>query len=109
MQFPITRDRLQNYGNEEAMNVAVALKVEQTVKKICHGVEVVATNNREKFYTYRLVDETNLIPNIGGGIMARRYPPRPILNEVVVKLHELFPDCTIQVDPLKTYILIDWS
>lgn len=107
MQFPITRERLQNYAKDEAMNVAVALKVDEITKRICHGVEVIATNNREKSYTHPIRDVSVTVST--RGIWGRADVSRPILNEVLEKLHELFPDCTIQVDPLKTYILIDWS
>jgi hypothetical protein len=32
-----------------------------------------------------------------------------IKNRIYDKLKEIFPDCIIQMDPLKTYILIDWN
>jgi hypothetical protein len=32
-----------------------------------------------------------------------------IKDQIYSKLKEIFPDCIIQMDPLKTYILIDWN
>ena len=31
------------------------------------------------------------------------------IDRIIDGLKELFPDCLIQIDPLKTYILIDWN
>jgi hypothetical protein len=32
-----------------------------------------------------------------------------IKDQIYSKVKEIFPDCIIQIDPLKTYILIDWN
>jgi len=55
---------------------------------------------------YRLSDYQNLMPII-----------KPLseteIDEIKLKifegLKERFPDCLIQIDPLKTYIIIDWN
>jgi hypothetical protein len=108
MQFPITRERLQNYRKNEAVEAENRRRVDVMIKDICYHVEVVATRGKERTYkvdlNYRRQDV-----NIMGYTDQDLGMMPPVLDVILSKLHELFPDSTIQVDPLKTYILIDWS
>lgn len=105
MQFPITRERLQNYRKNEAAEAYAKERINKAVSEICHQVENIAKTGRDQKFTYTLT-RTNLTAQ---DLSADFGTVRPVLDDVLSKLRELFPDSTIQVDPLKTYILIDWS
>jgi hypothetical protein len=57
----------------------------------------------------KTADNINGILRATNGYGNRMPQPTSILEDVLDKLKELFLDCIIQVDPLKTYIIIDWS
>ena len=104
MQFPITRQRLQNYRNDEAAEAYAKERINKAVSEICHQVESIAKTGRHQKFTYTLRN------NLTAEYMSVDFGNiRPVLDDVLSKLRELFPDSTIQVDPLKTYILVDWS
>ena len=92
MEFPITRARLLNYRTNEAVLVETKQRVLKEVQQICKDIERTVLTTNDTKYIYR----------IPGHVVA-------ILKEVVKEVEDKFPDSTVVVDPLKTYILIDWS
>lgn len=41
--------------------------------------------------------------------MVHLFDKKLVLDACIIKLSNMFPDMTIIIDPLKTYILFDWS
>ena len=129
MEYPITKERLKNFRANEAATILARLRVEAVVNDICAEVERTALTTGLSRVIYEMSKiHTILIKsksvyaslcNIGGGYwkdpntgFAGTLPPvtfLPILSTVLKDLVALFPDSKISVDPLETYILIDWS
>lgn len=134
MQFPITRERLQNLTKE--------FEEDQIKNFINNTVEDVKNAILEKAYNdslekaYYDSPNSNAIPaaslrnnklkmlKLNLPLQASPYSKNRITNPIFTppynqwnsylpvileKLQELFPDVSFQVDPLKTYLLIDWS
>ena len=109
MEFPITRERLQKYRVNEAVLVETKQRVLKEIQVICKDVERTVLSTYENKYIYRIpyfVKNGELRPSNGlnNGINAAGF-----LKELVVAINNTFPDCNVMVDPLETYILIDWS
>jgi len=103
MKFPITRENLQNFDiakdraeeAEEQMNQSVSY----ILARLCNDFKSeIAHNSRNKRFIWRNIDSERIT-----GITQQ------LLPHLITKLQETFLDCQILVDPLKTYIVIDWS
>ena len=109
MKFPITRQSLQAFDNYKEQN---ELKEEEFQKKFAQFLENICTefkknmpsNSKKKRFVWYLQGLQQLyVP----GIITMNFQEYiPMLLE---KLHEIFIGCDIVVDPLKTYLVIDWS
>lgn len=109
MDFPITRERLQNYTKNEAVLVERKQRLEKVIQTICKEVEQCVLRNNDTKYIYRITNDIQGSLRATNGYGNRMPQPTSILEDVLDKLKELFLNCIIQVDPLKTYIIIDWS
>jgi hypothetical protein len=102
MEFPITRQRLKHYKKREAVAAEVRQRVAEEIKKICNAVEnKVLTTNDERY-----------IYEIGRYVKYGFNQPSTAavcLKELLTAIVTMFPDSSVVVDPLETYILIDWS
>lgn len=112
MEFPITRERLQNYKNGEAKEREITKRVNEMIHHICNQIETTVLTTSEKRCIYSLKGKLayNLIFNClmieNNGI---QLPPNGLLPQLVEALKEKCVGCDIIVDPLNTYIIIDWS
>jgi hypothetical protein len=109
MNFPITRERLQNYIHNEAVLMERKQRLEKIIQTICKEVEEKVLRTKDTKYIYRITHDIQGSLRASNGYGNRMPQPTSILEDVLDKLKELFLDCIIQVDPLKTYIIIDWS
>ena len=109
MKFPITRQSLQAFDNDKEQN---ELKEEEFQKKFTQLLENICTefkknmpsNSKKKMFVWRLEGLQQLYVR---GIITMNFNEHiPMLLE---KLYEIFIGCDIVVDPLKTYLVIDWS
>jgi hypothetical protein len=108
MELPISRRRLQNYRYDEATEVNAKQRVDAILKKICKGIEAVILNTDGMKYVYHIDNTIHpAIPSRGGP--TKNLQERYILPDLIDALKTNFPDSNIIMDPLKTYILIDWS
>lgn len=111
MEFPITRERLHNYKRDEAVAVETRQRVDATIKKICKEIERIVLTSEEKRYIYKIYNSdryggnTYMSPNT----IAPPIQLMPILQDIIDSLRTVLPDSKITMDPLETYILIDWS
>jgi len=103
MKFPITKERLQqfNYAKEmeEQNDEKIQKEITTVIDGICKEITMHMCSNsgrndtcREKRYVWRNLSR-----------VARFH------DTFIQKLGEVFIDCRFIVDPLKTYLIIDWS
>ena len=109
MEFPITRQSLQAFDNDKEEN---ELKAKEFQKKFAQLLENICTefkknmpsNSKKKKFVWYLQGLQQLYVR---GIITMNFNEHiPMLIE---KLKQLFIGCDIIVDPLKTYLVIDWS
>ena len=108
MEFPITRERLQNYRLHEALAVETRQRVAKEMEEICKNVEGTVLGTNDRRYVYRMPGHVKH-PNLRESNRIRMPQPTSILKELIQAIGKAFPDSTITLDPLETYILIDWS
>jgi len=109
MEFPITRERLLTYRTHEAVLVETKQRVLKEVQQICKDVERTVLTTNDTKYIYRIpghVKYPNLRPQNSQVSLVN---PVAMVKELLVAIQHTFPDSTVVVDPLETYILIDWS
>jgi hypothetical protein len=106
MQFPISRARLQNYRKSEACIAARSARIEESMKTICKGVENTLLCSDERKYIHRItIFEKYGRPQYVNGTISMG----SIVNELIEMAKIMFPDSKITLDPLESYIMIDWS
>ena len=109
MEIPISRARLRNYRVNEAALVQMNQSLSKELQTICRKIETTVLTTNDSNYVYRIPEV------VKHGEMASQNSPVTLVNtpgflkELVVALKNAFPDSNIVVDPLETYINIDWS
>ena len=118
MKFPITRESLQAFDyakeQEELKEEAIQKNFNQILDIICNEFKRnMQSNSKEKKYVWRNLHlARNLHTNIHLGCGVTTNISKNIdeyLPQFIEKLKETFIGCDIIVDPLKTYLIIDWS
>jgi len=110
MKFPVTRESLQAYDYAKEQE---ELKEEQTQKNfklildsICKEfTQSMPQNSKEKKFVWRNI---HIIRNIMAG-QGRYSKTDDYLPRFIGKLKEIFIGCDIIIDPLQTYLIINWS
>jgi hypothetical protein len=127
MKFPITRESLQAFDfakeREELREEAIQNNLYQLLDIIRKEFKSnMYTNSKEKKYIWRnlhMLRNLNINNNLGqytygsvGGITFSQ-STTPKIDEYIPRfidmLKETFIGCDIIVDPLKTYLIIDWN
>ena len=123
MKFPITRETLQAFDQKkedaEKQEEIIQWMLEADTKAICTEVVRGMSNySREKKFVWRdlnNVQRPSISVRSGPSISVRSgIGPSQItkdiyLPRIIEKLKETFIGCDVISDPLKTYIIIDWS
>ena len=109
MEFPISRTRLQNYKYYEAMYMETKQRISEKVKFICKNVERIAISTNDTKYVYKITNEDKygMLRTMNSSVS--KVQTVGIIKELLEAVMKLFPDSKVVVDPLETYILIDWS
>jgi hypothetical protein len=115
MKFPITRESLQAFDpvkeHEERMEEEVQKSFTQMIDIICKEVER-NMHSKEKKYVWRnlhLVRNLHINIRFPVGSTYKTMNTDEYLPRFIEKLKETFIGCDIIIDPLKTYLIIDWS
>jgi hypothetical protein len=127
MKFPITREELQRFNYTLEMNQKrerdVDNKIEDILKRLCVDFEKsIQTSTPDKRYVW--TDRNNK----GHGVFTEIFDFLRYYNNgvggshddnislfefkkkyLIEKIRKIFIGCDIIVDPLQTYIIIDWS
>ena len=106
MKFPITRESLQAFDQKkedaEKKEQYFHRVLEADVTSICNEVaKGMSSYSREKKFVCRNFSQHRTRE---AGINIDYYLPR-----LIERLKETFIGCDVIIDPLKTYIIIDWS
>jgi hypothetical protein len=118
MKFPITRESLQAFDpvkeHEERMEEEIQTRYAQMVDIICKEVQrSMRTSSKEKKYVWRNLHLVRSLPTLEELYTGIYCPKTTNIDEhlprFVEKLRETFIGCDIIIDPLKTYLIIDWS
>ena len=125
MKFPISREKLQNIKKdveEEIIQCNVEEIIENTkVRILAHAYQgtyphlggISNTKLKIEIYPFRIIIPDNLKRYIQ--ITSSTHPlasfnPWKTHFEIIKQtLMELFPGVSFETDPLKTYMLVDWS
>lgn len=113
MKFPITRESLQAFDyakeQEELRMEEIKKGFTQILDQICKEfVQTMPINSKEKKFVWRNIESIRQfnIRMANGMPHAKR---DEYLPEFIEKLKTTFIGCDIIIDPLKTYLIIDWS
>jgi len=135
MKFPITRESLQTIDpvkeKKEKDDIAINTHINSLVHTICQQIEtcilwempkpggVLRTKNSidsQKYAHHKLMTDKRFVwenlRNIRQQTFGGRYldiSESILIPRLVEKLKETFIGCDIIIDPLKTYLIIDWS
>ena len=109
MKFPITRESLQafNYAKAQAdiIEEEIQKRLTLTLDQICEEFkQSMPQNSKEKKFVWRQINSIRQFNIPGFNSKMDEYLPR-----FIEKLKETFIGCDIIIDPLKTYLIIDWS
>ena len=120
MKFPITRESLQAFDYAKAQQELREEEIQKQFKIVLESFckefkQTMPQNSKEKKFVWRTIHMIRHIhvPNpINPTAMAHQGSHSKMddyLPQFIEKLKELFIGCDIIIDPLKTYLIIDWS
>lgn len=127
MKFPITRESLQSWDNNkdsEDLRIEAFIKefIKEFNKQLMRTLDIIYTQFQQqmhqnpyqkKFVFQQLRNYTMPFQQIRGscfnGITDIDKYINEFIDKLTDKLKEDFIGCDIIIDPLKTYIIIDWS
>jgi len=109
MKFPITRESLQAFDyakeQEELKKDEIQKSLTQILDQLCKEFKQnMPSNSKEKKFVWRNINMIRQFQTTGIPNKMDEYLP-----EFIDKLKEVFIGCDIIIDPLKTYLIIDWS
>lgn len=106
MKFPITRETLQAFDYTKEQEELKEEEIQKTLTQILDGLckefkQSMQSNSKEKKFVWRNI---HIIRQFQYNSKMDEYLP-----QFIEKLKEVFIGCDIIIDPLKTYLIIDWS
>jgi len=121
MKFPITREELQSYNYSSIMQQRteenINKKITETIQNICDDFErnLPNTVNEKKFVWYwgkgngidKIIQYSYGQYGLSDPTTIKTYT-EITKKSFMKRLRELFIGCTILMNPLQTYIIIDW-
>lgn len=109
MKFPITRESLQSYDYDKAQEGIKGEELEESLKRVLDGLckeftQFMPQNSKEKKFVWMNIMSIRRLHMPQFRSKTDEYLPL-----FIEKLKEIFIGCDIIIDPLKTYLIIDWS
>ena len=109
MKFPITRESLQAFDyakeQEELREEEIQKHLTQWLDQLCKEFkQAMPSNSKEKKFVWGRLNNITMMNHQGRNSLKKDYIPI-----FIEKLKEVFIGCDIIIDPLKTYLIIDWS
>jgi len=115
MELPITKERLQNFRQNELPAIVKKNFVNACIKDITDEVyKTITTTDEKKCHVqlnvlFQKIYRTMSRFTCEYGYITQTSTFKDCIPDILSGLQERFIDSSIVVDPLKTYILIDWS
>jgi len=109
LNYPIYKKQIQDGSiqkelnekiRDEEINKFIQLQVEKIISNI------ITKHHSGKKYQYEYKSNVNFYSAFN--VYSEKFEDM-LKDKILNSLKEKLPDCDIQMDPLKTYILIDWS
>ena len=109
MKFPITRETLQAFDYAKEQEGWWEEEIQKRFSLILDGLckefnRAMPSNSKEKKFVWRGLHYVRQFHS--PGLYSKMDEYFPLFIE---KLKEVFIGCDIIIDPLKTYLIIDWS
>lgn len=109
MKFPITRETLQAFDYAKEQEELKEEEIQKNLKSILDHLckefkQNIQGNSKEKKFVWRNINSIRQFHISGLHTKIDEYLP-----QFIEKLKEVFIGCDIIIDPLKTYLIIDWS
>ena len=109
MKFPITREILQAFDyakeQEELKEEEIQKRLTLILDSLCKDFkQSMPSNSREKKFVWRKLNNITMMNHQDRTSSKKDYIPI-----FIDKVKEVFIGCDIIIDPLKTYLIIDWS
>jgi hypothetical protein len=118
MKFPVSREQLRNI-KKDVEDEILEYNIEKAIDNIKERIIIQAyyglsnTKLKVDIPQFRIVIPDKwrhyLVIDSSAHPLALVNPYKTHFEVIKGKLTELFPGVTFEIDPLKTYILIDWS
>jgi hypothetical protein len=107
MKFPITRESLQAFDYAKEQEELKEEEIQKRLTLILDGLckefkQTMPSNSKEKKFVWRGLN--NITTMSFQDRNSAKYVPI-----FIDKVKEVFIGCDIIIDPLKTYLIIDWS
>ena len=113
MKFPITRETLQAFDYAKEQEGWWEEEIQKRLTLILDGLckefkQTMPSNSKEKKFVWRGLNNNITMMSFQARNLADRNSAKyvPIFID---KVKEVFIGCDIIIDPLKTYLIIDWS
>ena len=109
MKFPITREILQAFDYAKEQEELKEEEIQKRLTLIIDGLckefkQAMPSNSKEKKFVWRGLDYITMMHHQDRNSAKKDYIPI-----FIDKVKEVFIGCDIIIDPLKTYLIIDWS
>jgi hypothetical protein len=109
MKFPITRESLQAFDYVKEQEELKEEEIQRRLSLILDGLckefkQTMISNSKEKKFVWRGLNNITMMNNLDRNSAKKAYIPI-----FIDKVKEVFVGCDIIIDPLKTYLIIDWS
>jgi hypothetical protein len=109
MKFPITRESLQAFDyakeQEEVKEEEIQKRFTRILEELCKQFkQAMPSNSKEKRFVWQGIRNITVM-----NFEDRNSSKKDYIPIFIDKVKEVFIGCDIIIDPLKTYIIIDWS
>jgi hypothetical protein len=109
MKFPITRESLQafDYAKEldELRDEEIQKRFVLIIDELCKEFkQAMPSNSKEKKFVWRGLNNISMMNH-----QDRNSAKKDYIAIFIDKVKEVFIGCDLIIDPLKTYLIIDWS
>jgi hypothetical protein len=110
MKFPITRENLQAFDyakeQEELREEEAQKRLTQILEGLCKEFQQsMRSNNKEKKFVWRSINNITMMNHPHSQYSSKK----DYIPIFIDKVKEVFIGCDIIIDPLRTYLIIDWS
>ena len=109
MKFPITREILQAFDYAKEQEGWWEEEIQKRLTLILDGLckefkQSMPSNSKEKKFVWRGLNNITMM-----NYQDRTSSKKDYIPIFIDKVKEVFIGCDIIIDPLKTYLIIDWS